>query len=69
MENPYEKLSFEYFDSISKPIIAIVCMVAIKMTEFFSKQVIFIPLIVDGLLLLSTIATIVRVIRVKLNRA
>ena len=69
VENPYEKISLEYVDSVSKPIIALLCQIAIKATTFFPKQIIFIPIGVDALLLISAIVTIVRVIRVKTNRA
>ncbi len=54
---------------MSKPIISLLCQIAIKATTFFPKQIIFIPIGVDSLLLISTIVTIIRVIRVKTNRA
>ena len=54
---------------MSKPIIALICQIAIKAATFFQKEIIFIPIGVDALLLISTIITIVRVIRVKTNRA
>ena len=69
VQNPYEKISLEYIDSVSKPIISLLCQIAIKATTLFPKQIIFIPIGVDALLLISTIITIVRVVRVKTNRA
>ena len=54
---------------MSKPIISLICQAAVKATTFFSTSVIFIPIIVDALILISTIVTIIRVVRVKLSRA
>ncbi len=59
----------EYVDSVSKPIIALLCQIAVKAATLFPKQIIFIPIGVDALLLISAIVTVVRVVRIKTNRA
>jgi hypothetical protein len=69
VENPFDKCTFEYVDSVSKPILSLICLCAIKATSFFSKEIIFIPIIVMALLFISVVMSIVRVVRVKLNRA
>lgn len=67
--NPFKIISLEYIDSISKPIISLLCLVAMKMLSYFTNKSIFIPIIIVGLLLISLTVSTIRTVRVKVNRA
>jgi hypothetical protein len=68
IENPFEKMTFDYIDSVSKPIIALVGLVGIKMMAFFSTEMIFVPIVILVLLFVSVAISIGRVIKLKLSR-
>ena len=69
VENPFTKITLEYIDSVSKPIISLICLVAIKIMSMFSTQMVFIPIGIFSLLSISVIMSIVRMVKVKINRA
>ena len=69
VDNPFEKNTLEYIDSVSKPVISLTCLLIIRAMSFFSTQMVFLSIGIFCLLLISLIASTVRMIRVRLNRA